>query len=77
MQSEPLEVCIFIDENGDYAVGVSTEDATEVYENNIGPMSEANGMRLVRLSVCIPLPTEIQATVSVPAVEETVSVVVK
>ena len=62
------EVFLVIDQAGDYAVGNSPEAAREKYAEDIGELSEAEGFRMVKLAVRVPLPELVELAVEVPAV---------
>lgn len=66
-----LEVWICVDDNGDYATGNDVESARGEYENTVQPLADAGGFRLVCISVSVPLPTAIEASVNVPESDET------
>lgn len=61
-----LEVVVLVDANGDYAVGTSAEDAANKYGDEIGAVNGELGLRLVELTVTVPLPETIVAEVTVP-----------
>ncbi len=60
------EVWILVDAAGDYAVGTSQETAITSYEENIQPLGDSGGYRLVNLTVNVPLPVAVEVEVDVP-----------
>lgn len=61
------EVFLFVDQGGDYAVGNSENAAKEKYEDDIGPLEDCTGFRMVRLVVQVPLPEMVEMIGTVPA----------
>ena len=59
-KKETIELWACIDACGDYACGTSEEAAREKYEEDIGPLSECSGFRLVKVSVSVPLPEPVE-----------------
>ena len=57
-----IELWACIDSNGDYATGEDAEKARERYEENVGAVSEAEGFRLVKVSVLVSLPEPVELT---------------
>lgn len=57
---ESIELWACIDARGDYAAGKSEEEAREKYEEDIGPLAECSGFRLVKLTVSVPLPEPVE-----------------
>ena len=62
-----VEVWICVDSSGDSAVGSSAEDAKERYEESIQQLAEADGFRLVKLLVKVPLPEVVELLADAPA----------
>lgn len=62
------EVFLVIDQAGDYAVGNSAEAAREKYEEDIGALNAAEGFRIVKLLVRVPLPEVVELAGEAPAV---------
>ena len=60
-----LEVFVVVDANGDYATGTTADAAKEAYENDIGPLADADGFRVVRVNLSVPLPVVIEAAAEV------------
>ncbi len=60
------ECWICVDANGDYAVGVGAEEARAAYENDIGPLNEADGFRLVKVNVTVPTPAVLSLAGTAP-----------
>jgi hypothetical protein len=65
-----VDAWLCIDSDGDYGVGKDETSAREAYENDVQPLSDANGFRLVKVSVTVPLPEVIELEVEAPEVEE-------
>ena len=64
----PCEVWIVCDQAGDYAVGSSADAAREKYAEDIGELSSAEGFRMVKLLVRVPLPEVVELSGDAPAV---------
>ena len=56
-----LEIYVVVDGNGDFAVGITIENAKQVYADDFGPLEDAEGFRVVKLTVAVPLPELIEA----------------
>ena len=54
-----IEVYAIVDADGDYAVGKDAEAAVEKYTEDVGDLSEVDGVRTIKLLVTVPLPVEI------------------
>lgn len=61
------EIFLLVDSCGDYAVGNSIEAAREKYEEGIQALTDAEGFRIVKLLVKVPLPEVVEMTGEVPA----------
>lgn len=55
-----VEVWVLIDEDGDYEVGASAEEAATRYADTVAQPDGERGMRRVKLAVRVPLPTPIE-----------------
>ncbi len=55
MAVHECEVWVVVDAAGDYAVGISAEAAREKYEEDIGALNEADGFRLVKVALHVPV----------------------
>jgi len=60
------ELFVLVDAAGDYAVGKDEASAREAYENDIGALSDADGFRLVKVTVNVPLPEVVELTGDAP-----------
>ena len=60
-----LEVWVLVDANGDYAASDDADHVRERYGENIGELAEADGFRLVKVTVAVPLPKVIEAAAEV------------
>ena len=65
-----VDAWLCIDSDGDYGVGKDEASARESYENDVQPLADANGFRLVKVSVTVPLPEVIELEVETPAETE-------
>ena len=61
------EVWLCVDSCGDYTCGKSIEEAIERYEDEIQPLAQSGGYRVVALKVKVPLPEEITLACEAPA----------
>lgn len=57
-----VEMWACVDDEGNYAVGASDEEAREKYEEQVQALSEASGFRLVKVTVKVPLPEIVELT---------------
>ena len=71
-----VDVWVVVDEDGDYDCGVDAGLAAENYANNIMTPDGTKGMRVVKLSVRVPLPTPIELTGEVVSDESGAGLVV-
>jgi hypothetical protein len=55
-----LEVWVCVDSNGDYGTDNEADGAIAAYEDSIGPLNQAEGFRLVKLTVGVPLPVALE-----------------
>lgn len=71
-----VTVYLMIDENGDAVASVDADGLGELYEDTHqgGPNM---GRRVVVLTVNVPLPTEIEATIDIPEEKQTAKVTIK
>ena len=60
-----IEVCVLVDEGGDYGVGYSAESAAESYTDNVGPAPPLS--RLIRIRLLVPEVKATELTGEVPA----------
>jgi hypothetical protein len=60
------ELFVLVDAAGDYAVGKDEAAAREAYENEIQALSDADGFRLVKVTVNVPLPEVVELTGDAP-----------
>ena len=67
-ETPTFEVSILVDNIGDYAVGKDDADAKEKYEEQIQALSDADGFRIVRISLSVPLPEVVEIVGDVPVV---------
>jgi hypothetical protein len=61
------EVYVVIDQSGDYATGKTPEAAREQFEEDIGPLSDCESFRCVKVLLRVPLPEMPVLTGDVPA----------
>ena len=61
------EVWLCVDSAGDYASGADEAAARESYEENVQALSDADGFRLVKVTVNVPLPEVVELTGNAPA----------
>lgn len=71
------EVWVTVDENGDYSAGDSQDHASEQYIDRVQGLDHVAGLRRVCLTVRVPLPKVIEASVEVVADEADPVVTVK
>ncbi len=57
-----VEVFVLVDAVGDAAIGTSEQEARENYEREIQSLADADGFRLVKVSVAVPLPAVVELT---------------
>lgn len=71
-----VEIWVTVDQDGDYECGSDQGVADERFEENIGELAAAAGLRRVKLSVTVPLPRviEIAAVVECDEADPTVTV---
>jgi hypothetical protein len=55
-QTVSVEVFILVDADGDSASGNTPQEAREQYEENVGALSDADGFRMCKVVVLVPLP---------------------
>lgn len=60
-----IEVWILVDANGDAVASEDADHVRERYGEVIGELAEADGFRLVKVKVSVPLPVMIEATATV------------
>ena len=61
-----VEVFVLVDAAGDYAVGNSPEAAREKYGEDVGPLEDTDGFRLVKVLLNVPLPEVVELAGDVP-----------
>jgi hypothetical protein len=66
-ETATCNVFIVIDAAGDYAVGKDADAAREAYENDVGSLCDADGFRVVKLVVRVPLPEVVELAGEAPA----------
>ena len=59
-----------IDSEGDYGVGKNEASTRESHENDVQQLAEANGFRLVKASMTVPLPQPIELEIEESAESE-------
>lgn len=78
--STECEIFLVIDENGEYAVGVSSENAAENYREAVGDSEEQLSMQHFCLKLTLPTPPAIislAATVQLPVVPVNATITIK
>jgi hypothetical protein len=70
MNTATVDTWLCIDSDGDYGMGKDEASAREAYENDVQSLAEANGFRLVKVAVTVPLPEVIELEVEAEDVEE-------
>ena len=65
-----LDTWLCVDSAGDYGIGKDEASARENYENDVQPLADCDGFRLVKVSVTVPLPEPIELEVEAPAEAE-------
>lgn len=70
MATTQVEIWVCVDSNGDVGIGECDVSAREKYEENIGNLNEAEGFRLVKVLVTVPLPevSTVELTAEAPAI---------
>lgn len=71
-----VEVWVLIDSDGNYAVANDQERVKEVYEEDTQPFGDADGFRLVKLSLRVALPEVIEASGEIPDTDGPVALTV-
>lgn len=64
-----IEVWVVVDEDGNYAAGVTEDDSATKYRDEVGEPDGSCGYRRVKLTVTVPLPEVIEVAVTVPDTE--------
>jgi len=67
MASETCEVFLCVDSAGNYGVGKDEAAARENYESDVQALSDADGFRLVKVTVAVPLPEMVELVGEAPA----------
>ncbi len=69
MKTIDVEVWIVVDSCGDSAVGTDAHEARERFEENVQNLNDAEGFRMVKVIVKVPLPeaSVIELEASAPA----------
>ncbi len=65
-KTETIDSFMVVDSVGDFGVGRTLEAAKEDYENNIQPMSDCEGFRVITLTVNVALPEAVELTGTAP-----------
>lgn len=65
-QTIEVEVFVVVDSAGDYATGVDVDKAKEAYENDVQALVDAEGFRVVKVVVKVPLPEVVELVGVVP-----------
>jgi hypothetical protein len=60
-----IEVWVVIDQDGDYAAGADRTAADEQFEATVNDFASSDGIRRVRVSVRVPLPTVLEVSAEV------------
>lgn len=60
MTKTTCEVWLCVDSCGDYGVGPDAEGARANYEETVQALCDADGFRLVKVSVAVPLPQPVE-----------------
>ena len=71
MKMIEVTVWVLVDDAGDYAVGAGEDgpgEARQQYEENVQPLAEAGGFRMVQVKLAIPAPelSVIELTATAP-----------
>lgn len=62
-----LPIWVVVDGDGNYEVGTDEGNARERFGDNIGPIDEADGFRIVRITLEVPLPNLIDVAAQAAA----------
>jgi hypothetical protein len=65
-----LEVWVMIDDNGDAVVSLDPDTLAEKYEEDVQACSDAGGLRRIKVTLTVALPTVLEAAVKAPDLEE-------
>ena len=57
MKTIKCEVWLLVDEDGDYVSSTDPDLLAEQYEESVGEIDKAQGLRRIKLTVEVPLPT--------------------
>jgi hypothetical protein len=60
------ELVLIVDAAGDYAAGKDLAAAVEAYENEIQPIGDSGGYRVVNLAVAVALPVAVDLAGEAP-----------
>jgi hypothetical protein len=66
-QTTEVTVWVLVDSCGDYAVAKEADGLNDAYEQDIGSISDAEGLRRVKVTLTVPLPVVVELTGTVPA----------
>jgi hypothetical protein len=66
MAMAQCEVWVMVDANGDYVASHSKDALGELYEADIGYLSECEGIRRVKVVLAVPLPEVVELTGTAP-----------
>lgn len=62
-----VEVWVVVDEDENYDVGGSEEQAVERFVENVGEVGEAGATRRIKVLLTVPVPETVTLTGTVPA----------
>lgn len=65
-----VEVVVLVDAAGNHSVGLTREAAVERYEEEVGELSAAEGVRYFHVSLTVPLPTAVTLSGEVDEADE-------
>ncbi len=65
-----IEVWVLIDDEGNYVASDDADALNEQYEEHVQEVSNAAGTRRVKITVTVPLPTQIEVSGEVAVNEE-------
>lgn len=65
-----IEVWVMVNDQGEYVAHESESDLPGEYEERVGELADAAGLRSIKIKVKVPLPAVIELEGEVPADEE-------